>query len=301
MGKGKDRGKHVRDGASKTDSTAAAAGRVGDLLRVGPGFELSAIDPERVVVGPDDREAARAEAAALEPEAAELHERLWAASKEGGERALLVVLQGMDTSGKGGAAKAIDRLLDPLGFAVVGFGVPTDEEKAHGFLWRHERQLPEPGRIRLFDRSHYEAVLVERVRRLVPEAVWAARYDEINRWEAELATRGITTLKLMLHISRDEQRGRLLDRLDDPTKHWKYNPRDVDERALWDDYQAAYQDALVRCSTDVAPWYVIPANHKWRRDWCISHVLVETLRAIAPPYPPADFDVETERARVEAS
>ena len=161
-------------------------------------------------------------------------------------RSVLICLQGMDTSGKGGATKAIDRLLDPLGFSVTGFGAPSDEEKQHDHLWRHERALPEVGKVRLWDRSHYETVLIERVRGFVPEETWRARYDEINAWEAGLAERGVTVIKFMLHISRDEQKQRLLERLGDPTKHWKYNPGDVDERALWDDYQAAYSDALTR-------------------------------------------------------
>lgn len=270
-------------------------------LRVGPGFRLDDVDPAAVLIGPDDRDRAGEQIGALGPEATTLHERLWAESKGGGQRSLLIVLQGTDTSGKGGATKVIDRLLDPLGFSVSSFGKPTEEENAHHYLWRIERQLPEPGRVRLFDRSHYESVLVERVRRLVPESVWSTRYDEINEWEAGLAARGITMIKCMLHISRDEQRQRLLDRLADPTKHWKYNPGDIDERAFWDDYQQAYQDALVRCSTEVAPWYVVPADRKWHRDWLIAQLLVETLREMDPQYPPAGFDVAHERARVEAS
>lgn len=271
-----------------------------ELLRVRPeSFRLADVDPDEVVAGPDDRDEARAEIAALEEEVADLHERLWAAARAGGSRQrLLIVLQGMDTSGKGGAAKAVDRLLDPAGFAVVGFGKPTDEEKAHHYLWRHERQLPEPGRVRLWDRSHYEQVLVVRVHELGP---WEGAYDEINAWEDALVRDGLTLLKVMLHISREEQAERLLARLADPDKHWKYNPADVDERKLWDAYQAAYEDALTRCSTDAAPWHVVPANHKWHRDWLVAHLVLETLREMDPRYPPGDFDVEAEIARVEAS
>jgi PPK2 family polyphosphate:nucleotide phosphotransferase len=273
---------------------------VRELLRVRPGsFRLADVDPDEVVAGPDDRDEARAAIASLEEEAADLHERLWAAARAGGSRQrLLIVLQGMDTSGKGGAAKAVDRLLDPAGFAVVGFGKPTDEERAHHFLWRHERQLPEPGRVRLWDRSHYEQVLVVRVHRLGP---WEGAYDEIEEWEDALVRDGVTFLKVMLHISREEQAERLLERLADPGKHWKYNPADVDERRLWDDYQEAYEDALTRCSTEAAPWYVVPANHKWHRDWLLAHLLLETLREMGPQYPPGDFDVATEVARVKAS
>lgn len=276
------------------------ASSVRDALRVDPAtFSLDRVDPQAITLGPRHREEAASDVAALEQRAGDLHDRLWAAAKASGSpHRLLVVLQGMDTSGKGGAAKAIDRLLHPAGFSVVGFGVPTDEERAHHFLWRHERELPAAGRIALFDRSHYEQVLVVRVHELGP---WETAYDEINAWEARLAADGVTFLKLMLHISRDEQRERLLERLDDPTKHWKHNPKDVDERGLWDAYQAAYQDALVRCSSETAPWFVVPANRKWHRDWLLSHLLVETLEAIPVSWPVGDFDPAVERARVEAS
>lgn len=276
------------------------AGSVREALQVDPDrFSLAAIDPQAIRIGPDDRERAAREIAALERRTNELHDRLWAAAKlAGSTQRLLIVLQGMDTSGKGGAAKAFDRLLHPAGFVVVGFGKPTDEERAHHFLWRHENALPTAGRITLFDRSHYEQVLVVRVHRLAP---WEGSYDEINRWEAELAADGVTFLKVMLHISREEQAERLLDRLADPTRHWKYNPADVDERLLWDDYQAAYDEMLRRCSTAAAPWHVVPANRKWHRDWLLSHLLVETLEQIPVVWPPVTFDPATEAARVRAS
>jgi PPK2 family polyphosphate:nucleotide phosphotransferase len=304
MGKGRDKG----SGSARADagkdvgrSIGANPGNVREWYAVGRDFDLSAIDPEVVAHGPVDRDAARAACLALEEEGAELHEKLWAQSRKGGTRSVLICLQGMDTSGKGGATRAIDRLLDPLGFSVTGFGPPSDEEKQHDSLWRHERALPEVGKVRLWDRSHYETVLIERVRGFVPEETWRARYGQINDWEAGLNVRGVTVLKFMLHISRDEQKQRLLERLADPTKHWKYNPGDVDERALWDDYQAAYSDALTQCSTADSPWYVVPANHKWHRDWILSNVLVETLRAMDLSYPPGGFDVAAEVARVEAS
>jgi PPK2 family polyphosphate:nucleotide phosphotransferase len=274
---------------------------VRSAYQVGPSFDLATFAADAVLAGPRDKEAAAKEIAALEDEASTLHEQLYAESKAGGRRAVLVVLQGMDTSGKGGATKVLDRLLDPLGFSIVGFGKPTDEEAARGYLWRHEQAVPEPGRIRVWDRSHYETVLIERVRSLVPEDVWQARYGEIVEFERNLVDSGVTVLKVMLHISKDEQRERLLARLDDETKHWKYRPGDVDERALWDDYQAAYQDALVRCSSEHAPWYCVPADRKWHRDWVLAHLVVETLRALRPQYPAADFDVAAERGRVEAS
>ncbi len=273
-----------------------------DALRVGPGFHLSQVDADAVLIGPDNKEDAKAATMALEPEAETLHEMLWAEYRAGiGSRSLLIVLQGMDTAGKGGSSKAIDQLMDPLGFNVVSFGPPTEEERAHHYLWRIELQLPRAGRTRLFDRSHYEDVLVVRVHNLVPPEVWGERYDEINEWEAGLAEKGITMIKCMIHISKDEQKKRLLERLDRPDKYWKYNPGDVDERMLWDEYQEAYNDALVKCSTDVAPWYVVPANHKWHRNWLLSNLVVETMRDMNLQYPPADFDVEVEKARVQAS
>lgn len=270
-----------------------------DLLRVEPGsFRLSDIDPNAIAAGPHDKERARAECASLEAPVSELHDRLFAAAKRtGSPHRLLILMQGMDTSGKDGAAKQIDRLLHPS-FVVVGFGRPTVEEKRHHFLWRYDRHVPEPGEVVLFNRSPYEQVLVVRVHSLEP---WESAYDEVNAWERRLVEEGTTLLKVMLHISRDEQAERLLDRLDDPTKHWKYEPADVDERAYWDDYQAAYQDVLVRCSTPVAPWHVVPANHKWHRDWLLSHLLVETLRSIPVEWPPADFDPEGEKERVRRS
>lgn len=269
-------------------------------LAVDPGgFSLADVDPQEITVGPAERRDAAEEIAELEGRVGELHDRLWAAAKGGSStRRLLIVLQGMDTSGKGGAAKAFDRLLRPAGFTVVGFGVPTPEEKAHHFLWRHERALPTAGRITLFDRSHYEQVLVVRVHELGP---WQTAYDEINEWEATLASDGVTFLKVMLHISREEQAERLLERLADTTKHWKYNPHDVDERGLWDSYQTSYDDMLRRCSTDVARWHVVPANRKWHRDWLLSQLLVETLESIPVEWPPTTFDPAVEMDRVRAS
>ena len=293
-------GKKHKDKKKKKDAAEPTVS-VRDLLRVGPGFELSAVDTRRIVAGPDDKTEARAAAAALEPEVTEWQERLFAESKGGGKRRLLIVLQGMDTSGKGGAAKAIDRLSEPIGLRLTSFGPPTREEKRRPFLWRINRALPPAGSIGIFDRSHYEDVLIVRVRNLVPEDIWSGRYDEINEWEKKLTDGGLVFLKCMLHISKDEQQQRLLDRLDDPTKRWKYNPGDVDERQLWDQYQEAYQVALTRCSTAYAPWYVIPADRKWHRDWLLSNLVAETLREMNPQYPSTDFDVEVETARVKNS
>jgi PPK2 family polyphosphate:nucleotide phosphotransferase len=272
-----------------------------EALRVGAGFHLIDVDARRVVAGPTDKVKAQAEIGALEAEVSELQTRLYAESKVGSKRRLLVVLQGMDTSGKGGAIKALDRITDPLGVRLAQFGPPTKEERRRHYLWRIEQKLPPPGTIGIFDRSHYEDVLIVRVKSLVPRDEWEKRYDEINEWEKKWAAEGIVFLKCMLHISKEEQKQRLLDRLADPTKHWKYNPGDVDERGRWDDYMAAYQDALTRCSTRHAPWYVIPADRKWHRDWLLANLVAETLREMSPQYPPASFEVAAEIARVQAS
>ena len=177
---------------------------------------------------------------------------------------------------------------------------PTREELAHDFLWRIKRRLPGPGKLGVFDRSHYEDVLVARVHDLVPRSTWSRRYAAINRFEARLAEGDIRLVKVFLHISKEEQRQRLLARLDDPTKIWKFNLRDVDERAYWTDYQQAYETALERCNSDVAPWYRVPADRKWYRDWAIASLLVEQLEDMKLDWPRADFDVEEQRARLLA-
>ena len=285
----------------KKDKKTAAAASVRDLLRVGPGFDLSAIDARRIVAGPKDKVQALAEVGALEVEVGDWQERLYAESRGGGRRRLLILLQGMDTSGKGGAIKAIDRISEPLGLRIAQFGAPTKAELKKHYLWRIEQKLPEPGTIGIFDRSHYEDVLVVRVRNLVPPAEWEKRYDEINAWEKKWADDGVVFLKCMLLISPEEQKERLLARLAEPDKHWKYRPGDVDDRLLWPDFMEAYRVALARCSTDHAPWYVIPADRKWHRDWLLAQLVAETLREMNPQYPATTFDVAAEKARVMAS
>ena len=284
----------------KKDNKAARPS-VRELLRVGPGFDLGAFDARRIVAGPKDKVKALAEVGALEGEVSDLQERLFAESRGGGQRRLLVVLQGMDTSGKGGAIKALDRITEPLGTRIAQFGAPTKAELKKHYLWRIEQKLPPPGTIGVFDRSHYEDVLVVRVRNLVAAAEWEKRYDEINAWEKKWADDGIVFLKCMLFISPEEQKERLLARLAEPNKHWKYRPGDVDDRLLWADFMQAYQVALTRCSTDYAPWYIIPADRKWHRDWLLTHLAVEALREMNPQYPPTAFDVKAETARVMAS
>ncbi|MCB5179604.1 PPK2 family polyphosphate kinase [Streptomyces antimicrobicus] len=270
------------------------------LLRVAPGERPSLAwrDPGGLPAGPRDKAAGTAATAALADRLASLQERLYAQATAGDRRRLLLVLQGMDTSGKGGTVKHVSGMFDPSGCRVKAFKAPTPEELAHPFLWRVARALPLPGEIGLFDRSHYEDVLIARVRGLVPRKVVARRYDRINRFEQALVDDGVTVVKVFLHISWEEQRARLLRRLDDPTKRWKFDPRDLDERALWPAYQEAYERALHRCSTEAAPWFVVPADRKWYRDWAVSTLLAEHLEAIGPRYPAADFDVDECRARL---
>ncbi|MEV4464221.1 PPK2 family polyphosphate kinase [Micromonospora echinofusca] len=218
-----------------------------------------------------------------------------------GGRRVLLVLQAMDCGGKDGTIKRVAGAMNPLGLHVRSFGPPTAEELQHDFLWRIRRALPPPGYVGVFNRSHYEDVLVARVESLVPEPIWQARYDEINAFEREQADAGVAMVKVLLHISYAEQGRRLLERLDEPRKHWKYDPSDVDARARWDDYQAAYAEALSRCGTDAAPWYVVPADRKWYRDWAVAHLLRETFDTLDLGYPPAGFDVRRERERLLGS
>ncbi|MDQ3945708.1 MAG: polyphosphate kinase 2 family protein, partial [Actinomycetota bacterium] len=224
----------------------------------------------------------------------ELQDRLWAE----GSRAALLILQGMDTSGKSGVIKHVGKALNPHGVNVKAFAAPSEEERAHDFLWRIRRAVPPFGQVGIFDRSHYEDVLVVRVRGLVPEEAWSGRYDIINRFEEELVALGTTVVKCLLHISYDYQRERLLARLEDPTKWWKFQEGDIEERRYWPAYQEAYADAVRRCSPAAAPWYVIPADRKWYRKWAVSRILVETLQEMKPEYPRTDVDVEALKARL---
>ena len=242
-------------------------------------------DGTRETPGVKSRAKAEKDVRRIAPRLAELQERLFAEGKAGGKRRLVVLLQGTDASGKDGAVKHVLDPVNPAGLRITAFGKPTDEERAHDFLWRIENAVPPPGYIGVFNRSQYEDVLVVRVHDLVPPAEWEQRYDLINAWEAGQAAAGVTFLKVFLHISYDEQRERLLARLDNPRKHWKVNPGDLEERARWADYREAYAEVLRRCSTDVAPWYVIPADRKWYRNWALSHLLLETLEELDPQWP----------------
>jgi PPK2 family polyphosphate:nucleotide phosphotransferase len=229
---------------------------------------------------------------------ADLQERLFAEGVNGGRRSVLVVLQGMDTSGKGGVLRHAVGLVDPQGVRIKAFKAPSEEELGHDFLWRISKELPPAGMIGIFDRSQYEDVLIARVRGLVDTDRLERRYDAINAFEKRLVDEGTVVVKCMLHISADKQRERLLERLDDPEKHWKFNPGDVDERALWPAYQEAYEIALERCNTEHAPWHLVPADRKWYRNWAVATMLHEALRDLDLAWPTADFDVAEQRRRL---
>lgn len=240
----------------------------------------------------------KAALAALDDQLSELQERLFAEGRTGGSRRILLVLQGMDTAGKGGVMRHAVALFDPQGVHIKAFGPPTEEELRHDFLWRVRREVPAAGLIGIFDRSHYEDVVIGRVRELAEPEEIERRYDAINEFEAELVDSGTTVVKCMLHISADEQRERLLARLDDPTKHWKFNPGDIDERTHWSSYQRAYEIALERTNTKAAPWLVVPSDRKWYRNWAVATILLEALRGLGLSWPEPDFDVEEQRQRL---
>jgi PPK2 family polyphosphate:nucleotide phosphotransferase len=289
---------------------APDGGPVRELLRVTAPVDLGEIDPRSTpglpgteVTGEHRKAWARGQVELVGGELGQQQEMLFAMAKAGSDgpaHRVLLVLQAMDCGGKDGTIKRVAGAMNPLGLHIRSFGPPTPQELRHDFLWRIRRALPPPGYVGMFNRSHYEDVLIARVGSLVPEATWRARYDEINSFERELVEGGVTLVKVMLHISYAEQGERLLERLTDPRKHWKYNPSDVDSRARWDDYQAAYAEALSRCGTDAAPWFVVPADRKWYRDWAVAHLLRETFDTLSLGYPPADFDVARERERLRA-
>jgi PPK2 family polyphosphate:nucleotide phosphotransferase len=244
------------------------------------------------------KEEGKAALYAMGDELSDLQERLFAEGLSGGTRSLLLVLQGMDTSGKGGIIRHSLALVDPQGLHVKSFKKPTRTELRHDFLWRIERELPKPGLIGVFDRSHYEDVLIGRVRKLVPRTEITQRYKAINAFEKRLVDEGTTVVKCMLHISAEEQRKRLLARLDDPTKLWKFNPGDIDEREVWLEYQKAYEIAIEKTNTVHAPWLIVPGDRKWYRNLAIANILREKLVAMNPSWPPPDYDVDVQRRRL---
>jgi PPK2 family polyphosphate:nucleotide phosphotransferase len=289
----------VRHGSVPPDRPAGQGG-FRDALRVGEGFSLKAVDTHATPGYDGGKRDGRRDLATAEAELSDLLERLYAESTAGSRRSVLLVVQGMDTSGKGGVMRHVVAV-NPEGIKATAFKAPTEEELAHDFLWRVRKALPAAGQLGVFDRSHYEDVLVVRVHDLVPEEEWSTRYDAINTFERELVDSGTAVIKVMLHVSKKEQKERLMERLERPDKYYKYNPGDVDERECWEDYMEAYQEALTTCSTDTALWYVVPADRKWYARLAVQHLLLETLRDMDLSWPPADFDVAAEKARLAAT
>ncbi len=285
-------------GKKKTE----AAESMGELLRCPPGpIELSRIPTGAtpgILLG---KRAVAEQLPRLAERLATLQEQLYAWSTTTDTRRVLLVLQGMDTAGKGGVVNHVVGAAHPYGTRLTSFKSPTKEELSHDFLWRIRRALPEAGQLGVFDRSHYEDVLIARVHDLVPEAVWSERYDKINHFEQKLVADGCVIVKCFLHVSKETQKERLMARLDDPTKHWKYNPADVDERMLWPDYQAAYEAALEKCNTAAAPWYIVPSDRKWYRNYAVMRLLIEAFERLDLTWPPADFDIAAQKGRVAAS
>jgi PPK2 family polyphosphate:nucleotide phosphotransferase len=267
------------------------AGRFAERFAVqgGKAFSLAKIDP-RDERGFESKEKAKVQVKEDAEAIDRLQDRLYAE----GERSLLVVLQGIDCSGKDGTVRAVFNTCGPIGVEVTPFRAPSEEERAHDYLWRAHKACPRKGIIGIFNRSHYEDVLVVKVKKLAdPEAI-ARRYEEINQFEKMLTDNGTRILKFMLHISREEQGERLRERVSDPTKRWKFNPDDLEDRKLWDQYMAAYETAVKRCSTAHAPWHVIPADRNWTRNAAIGRIVRETLEEMAPKYPAADgWDPQT--------
>jgi PPK2 family polyphosphate:nucleotide phosphotransferase len=259
---------------------------------------LSRLDPRGTPLAPGPKEHTREVTIADGMRLAELQERLYAEGVTGGRRRVLLVLQGMDTSGKGGVVRHVVGAVQPQGVRYTAFKRPTAEELRHSFLWRVRRAVPGPGMLGVFDRSHYEDVLAGAVRGAVGPEVVERRYREIVRFEQQLADDGVTQVKVFLHLSPWEQKERLLARLDDSAKQWKFDPGDIDDRALWHSYQRAYEQVLERTDTDDAPWFVVPADRKWYRNWAVGRLLLETLADLDPRLPEPSYDVVEQRDRL---
>jgi PPK2 family polyphosphate:nucleotide phosphotransferase len=291
--------------AAATDRVAAGASRVTRPERTvvkdpppAPDYPRCRVEPgERMRladVDPDESEGYQRKKDVAEElkrhrdRIADLQARLYGEQR----RSLLIVLQAMDTGGKDGTIKGVFQGVNPQGCQVWSFKAPSNEEAAHDFLWRYHQKAPPKGMIHIFNRSHYEDVLIVRVKDLVPESVWRPRYEAINQFEYALTADGVTVLKFFLHISRDEQKRRLESRLQDPDKRWKFSSNDLKERAWWEDYQAAFEDAVNECSTAYAPWYVVPANRKWYRNLVVARTIADTLEAMSPRFPAAEKGLE---------
>ncbi|MCK0117432.1 polyphosphate kinase 2 family protein [Isoptericola sp. S6320L] len=274
----------------------------GELLRVSEGFLLADVDPDATPGYDGRKKEGRRDLLAGAEQLAALQERLYAqSSADPSTPAVLLVLQAMDSAGKGGIVRHVIGATDPQGIRLKAFKKPTPEEIEHDFLWRVEKEVPDPGYIGVFDRSHYEDVLIGAVRELAPPAEVARRFEAINDFEGRLAASGTRLVKVMLHISSEEQRARLMERLERPDKHWKYNPGDVDERQLWPRYMEAFQTVFDRTSTSQAPWHVVPANAKWYARLAVQALLVATLEDIDPRWPAATYDVAAEKRRLAAT
>ncbi|MCU1635132.1 MAG: phosphate--nucleotide phosphotransferase [Cryobacterium sp.] len=308
-GKGKSAVRSGHKSGGKSGTTAEGkSGRNGvisaelrEFLRAGEGMDLTEISTDGTPGFNGGKRAGTEALAAGARTLSNLQEMFFAGSRFGDDRKVLLILQGMDTAGKGGVVRHVVGAVNPQGVHHVAFAAPTKEELGHDFLWRIRRHLPEAGMIAVFDRSHYEDVLVGRVRELAPAEEIEKRYELINRFEQSAVDHGTTVIKVMLHISPKEQKRRLADRLDRPDKHWKYDPADVDERMRWADYQAAYEAAIQRTSTEAAPWFIVPADRKWFARLAVQHLLVDALQRMDLAWPAATFDAEAEKARLAAS
>ena len=296
----KDKKKSKGKSAGKNEGKTSSVEEFPFRLPPGP-VDLASIETDAAPGFDGGKKKGKAALFALGDELGDLQERLFAEGREGSPRRVLLVLQGMDTSGKGGVLRHTVGLVDPQGVRITSFKAPTKTELRYDFLWRIRRALPEAGYIGVFDRSHYEDVLIAKVRRLAPAQELQRRYAAINEFEEELVASGTAVVKCMLHISPETQQERLLARLADPSKYWKYNPGDVDERRKWPEYRRAYEVALEKTNTEHAPWFVIPSDKKWYRDLAIGRLLFDTLRRLDPQWPPADFDVATEQERLAKS
>lgn len=276
---------------------------VRELLRCPSGqVSVAQFDPRATPGFSGSKKDAAAATDAMADELSDLQETMWANGRDDASAPrILMILQGMDTSGKGGVIRHSVGLVDPQGVEITAFKAPTPEEREHDFLWRIRRALPGAGMIGVFDRSQYEDVLIQRVEQMVSVDEWMSRYERINEFEREVAQSGTRIIKCFLNVSKDEQQKRLLARLDNPAKHWKYNPGDVDVRQQWDEYMAAYSDALTKCNTEWAPWYVVPADRKWYRNWAVARMLLEELRGLDQSWPEATFDPSIEKQRVANS
>lgn len=259
--------------------------RVLETCRVGPRLKLSDHDPRETFGW--EKDSAKAQLAKELAVLSDLQTRLFAAKRD----ALLVVLQAMDTGGKDGVVRSLFTGINPAGVNVNAFGIPSEQERSHDYLWRVHQRCPASGVIGIFNRSHYEDVLVVRVKQLVPRERWQKRYGEIVDFERMLTAEGTHIVKLFLHISKEEQRARLQDRVDNPDKHWKFRRGDLEDRALWDDFMRAYTDALAKTSTATAPWYVVPADRKWVRNLAVAQILRDVLERIDPRFPEPEDDI----------